>query len=214
MLELTNIVNNLIILISKFVKWITSSDSSGLLTLFTGLTALVVYWHQNKLRLKEASIILLSEISNAETGLEIIQNIPKETVFQIHISILPTCSWEKYYHLFAKKLHKDEFDLLNSFFWNCSAAQKEFMKSSEKFSDIAMKAKAEKLQDIIINLAERNKETPNQYEQERDALLTIAHKETYLFAPHKPAKAFFKYVDNIPQIIGTTAWQKLEKFSR
>ena len=96
------------------LKWLFSSDSSGIMTISTGLIAWLVYKTQVKLRRGEAAIVLLNEIRYAENSLKIITNNTFDVQNEM-ISILPTCSWDNNYQIFTHYLSGDDFKLLNDF---------------------------------------------------------------------------------------------------
>lgn len=210
------------ILLIDIFKWIISSDSSGVLTVSTGVIALIVYKHQVKLREKEAAIVLLNEIRNAEKSLDNIKN--GGDINNAIVSILPTSSWDKNYQIFARHLDRDQFHLLSIFFNNCNAAQQELTRLQSFLTEIAMKEKAIVIQHKLISLAYEYKDSDviindkidvaSKYAQTRDKLLSIIHKEDYWFLPNKPKNDFYKYLNNISKIVGTSAFDVLKKIAR
>lgn len=205
-----------------FTAWLVSSDSSGVLTLVTGLIAWFVYRHQVKLREREAAVILLNEIRNAEKNIDDIKNgtdISSELV-----SILPIYSWEKSYQIFTRHLNRDNFDFLNSFFHNCKAAQQELIRLRSFLTGIAMKKKAELVQEKLLDLAEKYKDqnfikdgkidTASEYVKEKESVFKIFYQENDWFLPNRPKEDFLKYVSNIKQITGTVVAEKLRQIAK
>jgi len=194
------------------IDWIFSEKSSGFLTLITGLIALLVYWLQNKSRVREAAIILMTEIRSAEKAIQDIKN--GADIFNLNISILPVSGWNKYYHLFAQKLTRDQFESLDSFFKNCNAAEKELNRIRVFFTDGCLQAKCENIQIKLLDLAEKYKDSEIEYTKTKDGILEIFHKENYWFLPNKTKDDFQKYVINISQISSTPLWERLESLSK
>jgi tRNA U34 5-carboxymethylaminomethyl modifying GTPase MnmE/TrmE len=194
----------------SLIRWIGSENSAGILTVITGIIAWIVYKAQINAREREAAIILLNDIRNAERAID---NIKKgDDVFNEIISILPICSWDINYQIFTRHLSRDQFDLLNSFFNSCKAAQHE-LDNLRSYLRLAMEEKAKISQKVIIDLAIKL-ERKEEYESERKNILDQIHKEGYWFQPVMPKENLMKYINNIQKITGTVVLEELRKIAR
>lgn len=180
-----------------------------MLTISTGIIALVVYKAQARAREREAAIILLNDIRNAERAID---NLKKgDDVFNEIISILPICSWDNNYQMFTRHLSRDQFDLLNSFFNSCKAAQHE-LDNLRSYMRLAMEEKARALQQVIVDLGQKYHD--EEYEQKKRDIISPIHKEGYWFQPSKPKEDLMRYINNIPKITGTVILERLSKIAR
>jgi len=192
------------------LNWLFSSNSAGILTITTGFIAWFVYKKQVLSREREATIVLLNEIRNAESALDAIKNsgfdVQNET-----ISILSSCSWDKNYQIFARYLDRDEFELLSKFFNGCKASQEELMQWRNYFVT-AREEKARAMQVKLLDIADENDDDINSKRRER--LIKRANKEDFLFDFKKPKSYFSKYIETIPRISGTTVMKTLKKIAK
>jgi hypothetical protein len=217
--DLLKIIYNLL---REFYLWLISEKSAGVLTITTGLIAWLVYRHQVRKRENEAAIILLNEIRNAEKAIDEIKN--GADIYNDLISILPTCSWDKNYQIFAHYLDRDSFELLATFFKNCKSAQQELIRLRSFLVDIAMKEKARIVQNKLFELSEKYKDKQvvkdgkidisSEYAKEKKVILDIFYIENEWFIPHKPRQDFLTYINNIQKITSTMVAEKIKKMAR
>ena len=170
---LQDLLHAIISLSDKFVSWLFSDGSSGILTLVTGLIAWWVYSHQLRLRKKEAAIVLINEILYIENA---ISEREKLNPYNELNNIAPTCSWDNNFQLFARSLWKESFQLLNSFFIKSRAAQHELEKLRAYYHESNLQ-KARSTQELLIDLSRKfaNK-SKEEYEKTRNDELVHSKK--------------------------------------
>lgn len=198
-------------LVSYILSWLFSSDSAGILTITTGLIAWLVYYHQIKLREKEAAIMLINEIRHAEKIFEQITSTGFDVQNEI-VSILPTCSWNKNYKIFTHYISRDDFELLNNFFNVSHAVQKE-LDQWRRYYVIAREEKAREIQRILLKY-ESEIESDEEYNNKKEKLINRANAEDFLFNFSKPQTYFSKYLTSLPKISGSTVMQSLRAISK
>jgi hypothetical protein len=128
--------------------------------------------------------------------------------------ILPSNSWAKYNHYFVKDFDQDELSIINDFFAHAQTAENERLLYCD-FLNIALKEKAERMQEALINLAlDDIKNGENNYEQYKKLLADKVHKEDYFFEGTSPKANFLYHYKHMPFLTTSSVGQKLKKIAR
>lgn len=197
-------MNNLI----KFFGWFMESNSFiGLATILTGgIVILVFYLNKREERMRAARIILM-EIRNIEAAILKI----KETGVVNEYTVFPQSSWEKFNHLFAKRMDRDEMDLLDKFFITAKLT-KITVERINNFLPLQNEQKANHVQQKLVDFASRlNKD---EYNNEKEKFLEIVHEENYWFLPNEPREKIITYIRDINLVSGSIVMSKLKKIAR
>ncbi|MAX89202.1 MAG: hypothetical protein CMK99_00455 [Pseudomonas sp.] len=195
----------------EWVKILNSEGLSTLVLLITGISAFATYFLQKRNEARDAATILLNEIRNAERTIATIHHT--KNINDITI-ILTSNSWNKYSHLFARRLDQDEFNQVTEFYKKCELAE-----GARKFflqvRNDAISAKARYVQYSLIQLmtdAVISGNSPD-YPEKRQALINMTNIEDHLFSPGEPLSILIGHITNIPQITTSSAGMKIKKLS-
>ena len=107
---------------------------------------------------------------------------------------------------------RDDFELLNSFFNGCKAAQEE-LKQWRRYFVTAREEKARVVQSKLLDIADRS-DSKEVYNENRKKIIDGANEEDFLFNFKKPETYFTKYVQTIPRISGTTVMTTLRHIAK
>lgn len=197
-------MNNLI----NFLGWFIESNSFiGLATILTGGIVILVFCLNKREERMRAARIILMEIRNIEAAILKI----KETGVVNEYTVFPQSSWEKFNHLFAKRMDRDEMDLLDKFFITAKLT-KITVERINNFLPLQNEQKAWHIQEKLVDFA--SKLSAEDYEKEKNKFLEIIHKENYWFLPDDPKEKIITYIRNINLVSGSIAMSKLKKIAR
>lgn len=148
------------------------------------------------------------EIRHAE---KIIEQIKKGTMsIPFGDSLLPTNNWEKNNYLFIKNLDRDELDLINNFYNQCSQIDKSITQLSVS-TQLEQKASC-----IHQTLAQIAKESIGQadFDNKKKNFLNIIEKDPYSFSPRAPKDRIAMALNNLINVTTSTAGNKLKKIAK
>ena len=198
---------------------------AGIFTLATGWFAIRVFKLQKRDEKVNAAISILFEIRDAEDKAKIVsEKLHTDNTSDLP-SILPTNSWRKYSHLFAKDF-EDELKLINSFYNSCGiiedlvnrqnnyfwiATEERARVVQNKLADIHLEYQRE-LQTTGSDFEVANKATKEKFDRER-AGITNFSQEGSNYAPMKTATGLKFQIANFQNITTTTCGAKLKKLS-
>jgi len=191
--------------------FLNSEFLSTSVLLATGVLAFSTYFLQKRYEVKDAATILLNEIRIAESTISNIRSTDNVTELSI---ILSSNSWNKYSHLFARRLDQDELHQISEFYKKCELAE-----NHRRFwldvQNEGIKAKARHMQASLIDLAmdSINTEGPQEYHRKRELLIKVTNEETYTFNPTAPLKNLFSHIASIDAVTTSTTGTKLKKLS-
>jgi hypothetical protein len=176
-------------------------------TIFVGLFAFVVYSMGKRSEKRNAAMIIVMDIRNAE---QIIQTLLETSNFDISIKpILSENNWSKYKHLFASDFSYDDFALLNRFFDGCVEISDARRRMNEVFT-ASINAKAALLQEKIFAIeSDKNEE----FQSHRQALIDRFNNETYVFNLREPRDRIIKNLQLMGRLSGSVAFDKMRKIA-
>jgi hypothetical protein len=200
------------------MNWI-NQHFDGFATIFSAIFLIILYKFQLILKRKEneqsgARIVLL-EIYHAESMVKNIKETEQITHYQ---QILPTNSWQKFQHLFIKKLSQSELELITNLFNYCDVAEKQ-RRLFLSFIEISHIEKTKLTQQALLSLAVQypdvdDKQKSAEYKIKSDTILKRFFDERNNFQPFLPKDQFFKSLSLISNISGTTAEKKLIEIAK
>ena len=91
---------------------------NDLLVAIVGLSALLIYYFQKRDRLYSAATLIVGQIDQIEKSISILKDDPQLGNISIYNTkvIIRENMWEKYKHLFVKRLTTPEYELVQRFF--------------------------------------------------------------------------------------------------
>ncbi len=178
----------------------------NILLVIGAFAAFGVYYWQKKDEKKKAARVLIMEIRNAELE---IGHLKKSGAVSDYSSILPTSSWTKYNHYFAKDLDEDELAHINNFYNSCQLVENEIGQLRSALS-VAMEEKMKIIQEKLLELMDETTDKES-YEKRKEKILKLFHKEDYWFLPNAPKEKLLRYLQNISFVMTSSAGQKLKK---
>ncbi len=191
-------------------EFFNSQLLSSIILLFTGLFVFIIYRMQKYGEKRDAAIIVINEIRNAEQAIVNIKNTKRIGELSI---ILPNNSWKNKKHLFVKDLDLDEYNLVNEFYNKCDMAEG-YRILYYKILNESVIAKSNEMQVALIRLMEeilKNSEAAHEYEVKKEKLVKMANAETWLFEPNRPVSNLIEYIDNIIMVTTSSAGLKIKK---
>jgi len=191
-------------------KWDSLYPDSNALAIL--LSVYIVWWlykREQKDKIKNAARILLEEIRQADSALELIKS--SSVVHQLTF-IMPNTSWSELKYLFIKKLSDDDLKVITDYYAACSVVEK-ILNDMKDVTPRAIKAKSSYIQRALVELATKhaNDENENEYKLERGKFMQIVLNEETIFEPQTPSVWLKTVVEKIPKFIGNTVFEKLKK---
>lgn len=191
--------------------FLDSNFLSTAVLLGTGVLAFSTYFIQKRNEVTDAATILLSEIRSAEKAISTIRTHNQVTELSV---ILPANSWNKYSHLFARRLDQDELNQVAEFYKKCELAEN-YRKFWFEMENEGIKSKARYVQTSLINLAAEsiNTEGPQDYQRKRALLISLTNEENHVFCPSGPLGKLFSHIANIEFVTTSTTGTKLKSLA-
>jgi len=183
---------------------------STIMLLVTGLFVFIIYRMQKSGEKRDAAIIIVNEIRNAEQAIINIKNTKRVGELSI---ILPNNSWTIKKHLFVNNLDFDEYNLVNDFYNKCDMAEGYRVLYFKTLNESVI-AKSNEMQVALIRLMEeiiRNSKDVHEYDTKKEKLVKMANAETWLFEPNRPVSNLIEYIDNIIMVTTSSAGLKIKK---
>lgn len=197
-------------IIQTTLWFIESNLFIGFVTFAAGLIAFGVYKTQKSDSKKDAALILLSEIRNAEKSISQIKNTGElsEAVF-----VMPESSWSKFQHFFVSDLDVDELVLINDFYNFSILIQKELNMLNNQL-DLAQEEKIKLTQSKLLELAEKHAGNKSEYEKQKNIILNKGYwLENAWFSPNAPKQKILRYANSVRFVTTSTCGKKLKQIS-
>lgn len=181
---------------------------SSIVTIIVGFFVFIIYYIQQKDKIKTGTSIILSEIRQAEDALADFKS--NQDLYKTQLDTMSIDSWRKYQHYIEKYLHDDEKKELILFFNKLMALRLAVSQWKENHN-ISLNTKTKYMQTKLIDLAEECKGDRVQYLKSRDQITSIVHSESYWFEPSVYKKTIDDLVGETPTITTKTTGAKLRK---
>lgn len=193
----------------KTFLFFNSNFFIALITLLVGSFAIYLYIKQKRDYKRDAANIILMEIRYAEKTINDMKI--NGVVISLNMeSLLPSNSWFKYNHLFIKNFDRDELDLVNNFYNQCSTIDSALMQLSVSKQ---IEQKSGFIQQGLIQIA-KDAISEADYDNKKKNFLKIIEKEPYVFPPGAPIKTIKKGLSNLATITTTTVGSKLKRIAK
>lgn len=207
----------IIIDFSWIIPFFNSPFFTAIATFLTGFAAYIVYSNQKGDEKVNAARIILSEIRNAEEGIESIRQRLDTIGFGDFPSVLPINNWRKYQHLFAMDLDQDEIELINLFYAKCEAIE-DYVKRDNNFFWITTEERARVIQQelakIVVSSAKDGKVDDDILKQLKSTFLDKFSNEGYSYSPRKTIDNLKVLVSSYTKITTSTCGEKIKKSAK
>lgn len=195
--------------------WIFIRDNwSDLLLAIVGLSALIVYYFQNRDVKCSAATLIVGQIKSIEQNISALKSEHQLNNIAVYNSksILKENHWEQYKHLFVKNLSSEEYELLQRFFDLATRIEHE---RSEIISSIelAWNHKSNIEQQRICDLIVDNIDCKDKLENEINRFLISYRDNDVVFTSNLAINGLIKNLNNAFFMSGTTAYKRLQKYS-
>jgi hypothetical protein len=205
--------------LKPFVDFLNSNFFVSLTTFLTVITAFWLYKRQKNDNKRNAALIILSEIRNAEMKLKIVKKRVSGNTYDDFPLVLTINSWINFSHLFAKDFDQDQLDRINSFLATCQSID-EMANKDNNFFWITAEERARVVQQQLPQLvaaafdSNTNEIDQNKLNILKQTFLDTISNETYAYSPQKTVKAITSLITNTEKIIDTPIGEKFKKLSK
>lgn len=187
-----------------------------------GASAFVTYFLQKKNEYRAAATLIIGQIDSIEEQISELKHQPQlnNDVMYYVKAILEENMWEKYKHLFVKKLSTPEYQLIQLFFDNAGMLERVRSEIVDMIMTSWHEKSAASHQIIASILNEKSKLENSATKEQVDAImrrLEIFKKDfsecDTSFTPNISIASLMISLNNYYPISGTTAYQKLKDIS-
>jgi hypothetical protein len=201
-------------------------------TLVVGFVALLIYQKQKRDHKKDAANILIIEIEGAERQLQTLKEGGAPKTLKEGQYLMPSSSWSKYRHLFARDFTSREWDILTNFYNRCQEFDDAVRYNSTFFRPAgeAYRTSINRvLAEAAIEIAKDSEKDPEEDSQKKlDAAdkkyldriaraikLYMEPKNLYTYDPQKPINDAVTALGSMESTISTsTIGVKLRKIAK
>lgn len=205
-----------------FTEFIRTYHSS-IATLFAGGVAWWLYYKAKEDEIRTAAKTIILEIKEAEKIVKIFLDIKNaEGAYPTDFyRVTPHKAWEKYSHLFIKKLNNDEYQQVNEFYKKCETLEK-YIDKNYNFFWITTEERARQKEKIGADYAVKlfsedsavvTKVVEGEHRDtvEKISLLYMSNTGTYI--PVGIKTEIDKILNSLTLIINTPTWNSLKKIA-
>ena len=204
----------------------------SIVTFVVGFVALFIYQKQKRDQKKDAANILIIEIEGAERQLQTLKEGGTPKTLKEGQYLMPSSSWSKYRHLFARDFTSREWDILTNFYNRCQEFDEAvrynatfFRQDVEAYRTSINRVLAEAALEVAKD-AEADKEDDHQKTLEaadkkyldriaRTIKLYMEPKNLYTYDPQKPINDAVAALSSMESTISTsTIGVKLRKIAK
>lgn len=196
---------------------------NGVSTILAGSIVWILYVKAKKDEIRTAAKTIILEIKEAEKIIKIFIDIKNaEGSYPTDFyKVTPYKAWEKYSHLFIKKLNNDEYQQINEFYKKCEILEK-YIEKNYNFFWVTTEERARqkerigaenalKLISADPHVIESIKEGEYRNQVEKISLLYMSNTGVYLPAGIKTE--IDKILNSVTLIINTPTWNNLKKIA-
>ncbi|KOR87597.1 hypothetical protein [Paenibacillus solani] len=175
-----------------------------------GFFVFFLYKNQKKDELKSAANIVVLEIKSIEESLDKLRG---SNDYYESTPVIEINSWDKYKHLFVKKLDLHHYTTINDFFNQVSRIEQE-RRILRKQVEVTIFEKAKVLQKQVVMIAsETMEEDINAYEEKINRVAERFSKSRVEFVGAFPARLIQRLLQEVNTVTTTTAFDKLNNIA-
>lgn len=197
--------------LEKIIKFFDSNFFVAVIAAIVGTSAIYLYITQKNDKKRDAANIVLMEIRHAE---KMIDQIRGGGTIEMLQTLLLTNKWSKYNYLFIEDLDRDELDLINNFYNQCSLIDNSLTQLSISYQ---LKQKSDHIHNALADLAiEEIKLSGNleTFQIKAQKFLQIMENFGYKFNPLDPQQKIISALGNIQKITTSPAGNTLKKIAK
>ena len=191
------------------ILFLNSNFFVGLITLIVGVSAIGLYIRQKWDYKRDAASIILMEARHAEKIIEQMKLVGVSVSVSTD-ALLPTNNWPKYNYLFIKDLDRDELDLINNFYNQCSMIDNAL---TQMGLSKQLEAKTGYIHEALTQIASGSIGTAD-YENKKKNFLDLIQNDPYVFQPTAPINLIGKSLGNLSNITTSTAGARLKRIAK
>lgn len=182
---------------------------SDLLVSFVGLSAIFVYFLQKHDYKCTGGTLIISQIQSVEKNVLALKEDPQLSNISVFYSnpIIKENMWEKYKHIFAKKLSTSEYNSVQTFFDQAEQIERSRCDIIGTITT-AWSDKSLVKHEIIAKMDYEKKP-----EEEVDDFCKKFEPRDLVFQPNLAIQTLVKRLENFDKLTGSSAYSKIQKSS-
>jgi len=212
--------------VDDFLKFLDSNLFQSIIALIVGGFAFVQYKINRRDHLRDAASIIIIEIQTASRTIKSIRKRLVDRVLDSDVSVMPSDSWKENRQLFAKYLDRDEWDTIEDFYDRSRLLddvvkynRQMFRNDVEQIRINKQRAAADFAIDTVNSIAANNmnrEDVANMFSGKVSVYDTLymSKQGELAYTPNQVTDDAKKYIDNIPDILNSSAYVKLKSISR
>jgi hypothetical protein len=212
--------------VDNFLKFLDSNFFQSIVALIVGVFVFVQYRINRRDHLRDAASIIIIEIQTASRTIKSIRKRLVDRVLDSDVSVMPSDSWKENRQLFAKYLDRDEWDTIEDFYDRSRLLddvvkynRQMFRNDVEQIRINKQRAAADFAIDTVNNIAVNNmnkEDVANMFSGKVSVYDTLymSKQGELAYTPNQVTDDAKKYIDNIPDILNSSAYVKLKSISR
>ncbi|MBF1024668.1 MAG: hypothetical protein HXK98_02115 [Candidatus Nanogingivalaceae bacterium] len=210
----------------NFLIFLDSNFFQSIVALIVGVFVFVQYRINRRDHLRDAASIIIIEIQTASRTIKSIRKRLVDRVLDSDVSVMPSDSWKENRQLFAKYLDRDEWDTIEDFYDRARLLddvvkynRQMFRNDVEQIRINKQRAAADFAIDTVNNIAANNmnkEDVANMFSGKVSVYDTLymSKQGELAYTPNQVTDDAKKYIDNIPDILNSSAYVKLKSISR
>lgn len=210
----------------NFLIFLDSNFFQSIVALIVGVFVFVQYRINRRDHLRDAASIIIIEIQTASRTIKSIRKRLADRVLDSDVSVIPSDSWKENRQLFAKYLDRDEWDTIEDFYDRSRLLddvvkynRQMFRNDVEQIRINKQRAAADFAIDTVNNIAANNmskEDVASMFSGKVSVYNTLymSKQGELAYTPNQVTDDAKKYIDNIPDILNSSAYVKLKSISR
>lgn len=210
----------------NFLIFLDSNFFQSIVALIVGVFVFVQYRINRRDHLRDAASIIIIEIQTASRTIKSIRKRLVDRLLDSDVSVMPSDSWKENRQLFAKYLDRDEWDTIEDFYDRARLLddvvkynRQMFRNDVEQIRINKQRAAADFAIDTVNNIAANNmnkEDVANMFSGKVSVYDTLymSKQGELAYTPNQVTDDAKKYIDNIPDILNSSAYVKLKSISR
>lgn len=190
-------------------------QTASIATVITALVALYLYGRSKRDEVQQAARTIILEIRESErivAELLKLKNTGKSYPDDF-IRVIPFRGWEKYSHLFIKKLNNDEYNHINSWYKKCEVLEK-YLEKNHNFFWVTTEERARQKEILGAKLAwDKPELAGDDFRTELESLCTRYFNDTAAYSPVGIKTQMDAALTSMTMVSLTPTWNKLKKIA-
>lgn len=209
----------------EMLAFLNSTGLQTLVALLVGAFVFVQYKLSKKDEVKNAALLIVTEVQGAERKIKNIKKRLSDNVLESDLSIINSNSWQQYRHFFVKSLERDEWDEIEEFYDKALLLDDTIKYNAQMFRNDVEQIRINKQRAVADFAIETVNAIDSDTNREEVAGVFSSKVEVYdtlymskqgemSYAPNRIIEDAKKYVDSIPDILNSSSISKLKAISR